>query len=103
MRRLWKVTLGRHGEQEARPLDTGELVLGFHIPGLTTAKDRDAVLKVVEQAMPNSKHKSQLNFAAQLNQFSNMIHNDDLVVVPLRTTRKIAIGEIKGPCTPHGG
>jgi restriction system protein len=99
MRRLWKVTLGKHGEQEAHALDTGELVLGFRVPGLTTAKDRDAVLKAVEQAMPESKHKTQLNFAAQLNQFSNAIQNRDLVVVPLKTLRKIAVGEIVGPCT----
>jgi restriction system protein len=99
MKRLWLVRLGRHGEKEAHGLDTGELVLGFPVGDLRDAKDRDAVLKIVEQKMPG-KPKTQLNFAAQLNQFSNTIQNGDLVVVPLKTAPKIAIGEITGPCTP---
>lgn len=98
MKRLWLVRLGKHGEQEAHALDTGELILGFRVGDLITAKDREAVLKLVEQAMPDEKHKTQLNFAAQLNQFSNTIQTGDLAVVPLKTSGKIAIGEIIGPC-----
>lgn len=100
MKRLWLVRLGRHGEQEAHALDTGELVLGFRVGDLRSAKDRDAVLKIVEQAMPGQRHKTQLNFAAQLNQFANTIQKGDLIVVPLKTTRKIAFGEITGPYVP---
>jgi restriction system protein len=100
MKRLWLVRLGKHGEQESHALDTGELVLGFEAGDLGSAKDRDAVLKVVEKAWPDEKHKTQLNFAAQLNQFCNMIQNGDLVVVPLKTAAKIAIGEITGPYKP---
>ena len=73
MKRLWLVRLGRHGEQEAHALDKGELVLGFNVGDLGTAKDRDAVLRIVEKALPDEKHKAQLNFAAQLNQFCNTI------------------------------
>jgi restriction system protein len=73
MKRLWLVRLGRHGEQEAHALEKGELVLGFRIGDLTAANDRDAVLKIVERAYPDKKHKTQLNFAAQLNQFCNAI------------------------------
>ena len=91
--------MGRHGEQEAHALDTGELVLGFKVGDLTQAEDRDAVLRLIERAMPDKKHKTQLNFAAQLNQFCNTIKKDDLVVVPCKTTGKIAIGEISGSCT----
>jgi restriction system protein len=94
------VRLGKHGEQEPQALETGELVLGFRVPGLMAAKDRDAVLKVIEQAYPNAKARTQRNFAAQLNQFSNKIQVGDLAVVPLRTARNIAIGEIAGPCAP---
>jgi restriction system protein len=95
MKRLWKVVLGRHGEQEAHGLDKGELILGFRVGDLRGAKDRDAVLKVVQQAFPDAKHKSQLHFAAQLNQFSNVIQNGDLVVVPLKMSPgMIAVGEI---------
>jgi restriction system protein len=39
MKRLWLVRLGRHGQQEAHALDTGELVLGFPVGDLRGAKD----------------------------------------------------------------
>jgi restriction system protein len=101
MRRLWLVRLGKHGEQETHALETGELVLGFRVGDLRAARDRDAVLKIVEQAMPDAKPKKQLNVAAQLNQFSNTIQDGDLAVVPLKTAGKIAIGEVAGPCAPR--
>jgi restriction system protein len=100
MRRLWLVRLGKHGKQEAHALETGELVLGFRVGDLRAATNRDAVLKLVEQALPDAKHTSQLNFAAQLNQFSNTIQQGNLAVVPLKTLDKVAIGEVAGPCTP---
>jgi restriction system protein len=100
MKRLWLVRLGRHGEQEAHALETGELVLGFRAGDLTAAHDCDAVLKIVEQIYPDEKHKTQLHFAAQLNQFRNTMQKGDLVVVPLKTQSAIAIGEITGPYTP---
>jgi restriction system protein len=99
MKRLWLVRLGRHGEQETHALEKGELVLGFRVGDLTAANDRDAVLKIIERVYPDKKHKTQLNFAAQLNQFCNTIQQGDLAVVPLKTQNVIAIGEFKGPCT----
>jgi restriction system protein len=100
VKRLWVVRLGKHGEQEAHALESGELVLGFRVGDLRGAKDRDAVLKVVQQVWPDAKHKRQLIFAAQLNQFSNTIQNGDLVMVPLKTSRHVAVGEIVGPYAP---
>lgn len=98
MKRLWLVRLGKNGEQEAHALETGELILGFRAGDLSTAKDRDAVLKFVERAYAEKKPKTQLNFAAQLNQFSNTMQSGDLVVVPLKTASIVAIGEVSGPC-----
>jgi restriction system protein len=100
MRRLWLVRLGKYGEQEAKALESGKLILDFRLGGLSKAKDLKAVLKLVEQAFPDQAHKTQLNFAAQLNQFSNAVQDGDLVVVPLKTLCKIAVGEISGPCKP---
>jgi predicted Mrr-cat superfamily restriction endonuclease len=97
MRRLWLVRLGN---REAHALDTGELVFGICVVDLRAAKDRRAVLALVKQALPDSNYGVQLNVAAQLNRFSNTIEQGDLAVVPLKTTGKIAIGEIAGPCAP---
>jgi restriction system protein len=101
MRRLWLVRLGKNGEQEAHALEHDELVLGFSVANLEGAKDRDAVLQIAKKSFPNLKPKTQLNFAAQLNQFCNQMQIGDLVVVPLKTTSQIAIGEVGGPYV-HG-
>jgi hypothetical protein len=77
-----------------RPADRGQ---GFTIDSLVGAKDREAVLAVVEKCLPDIKTKTQLNFAAQLNQFCNQMQVDDLVVVPLKATGQIAVGEVAGP------
>lgn len=97
MKRLWLVRLGRNGEQESHALEQSELVLGFPIEDLSGAKDRDAVLAIALRAWRDEKPKTLLNFAAQLNQFCNLMQIGDLVVVPLKTTSQIAIGEITGP------
>ena len=96
MKRLWLVRLGKNGEQEAYALEHSELVLGFKVGNLTGAKDRDAVLAIAKTSFPDLKPKSQLNFAAQLNQFCNQMQLGDLVVVPLKTTGHIAVGEVVG-------
>ena len=97
MKRLWLVRLGKNGEQEAHALEHSELVLGFNVASLVGAKDRDAVLAVAKKSFPDLKPKTQLNFAAQLNQFCNQMQLGDIVVVPMKTTGQIAIGEIVGP------
>jgi len=97
MTRLWLVRLGKNGEQESHALSTSEMVLGFRVKSLGSAKDRDSVLIAVKSAYADLKAKTQLNFAAQLNQFCNQMQLGDLVVVPLKTTGQIAIGEVAGP------
>lgn len=97
MKHLWLVRLGRNGEQEPHALEQAELVLGFSVEDLSQAKDRDAILSIVQRSYPDQKPKTQLNFAAQLNQFCNVMKEGDLVVVPLKTTGQIAIGEVAGP------
>lgn len=103
MKRLWLVRLGKHGQQEAHALETGELVVGFQFGDLTGAKDRGAILRIIEGASPDTNPKRQLHFAAQLNQFCNIMQVGDFVVVPLKTDNKIAIGEVIAPCTMTSG
>lgn len=103
MTRLWLVRLGRHGEQEAHALAQSELVLGFKVGDLSKAKDRDSILRLMEHAYPDKKPKTQLNFAAQLNQFCNVMQFGDFVVVPLKTAPQIALGKISGPYADSSG
>jgi restriction system protein len=103
MKHLWLVRLGRNGEQEPHALEQSELVLRFSVDDLSAAKDRDAVLVITKRCYSDQKPKTQLNYAAQLNQFCNVMQIGDLVVVPMKTTAQIAIGEVTGPYVHKAG
>jgi restriction system protein len=104
MAHLSLVRLGKYGEQEAHALAQSELVLGFKVGDLSNFHDRDAILSKIAEAFPDDKPKTQLNFAAQLNQFCNVMQVGDIVVVPLKTAPQIAVGRIAGVYTnsPEG-
>ena len=78
-----------------RPLRPN-LVLGFPVESLAGAKDREAVLAIVEKCSPTSSRGRNSISPAQLNQFCNQMQVGDLVVVPLKTTSQIAVGEVAG-------
>ncbi len=96
MKRLWLVRLGKFGEQEAHALATGELVTGWDVGDLGPATDREAVLRLLEEAYPDEKSGTLQNWSAQLNQLRNVAAPGDLVVCPMKTTGQIAIGKIVG-------
>lgn len=101
MKRLWKVTLGRNGEYEAGALETGTLTISFNIQSdISKANDREALIAIMQAAYPESKHKRHLNFAAQLNQFVNVMQPDDFVVCPIKSSSTIAIGRVIGGYKP---
>ena len=98
MQQLWLVRLGRNSEFEAAALEDSVLTIGFNIEtDLKDSKSRDDLFRLMEILYPNSKPASQRNFAAQVNQFVNTMKAGDIVVSPLRTSGKIAIGEVTGP------
>ncbi len=49
--------------------------------------DRDSLISVMETAFPDAKHKTHLNFAAQMNQLINVMEMGDLVVIPVKSSR----------------
>jgi restriction system protein len=98
MTRLWIVRAGRNGERELEAISQGKLMLGFSEVGdLSELKTRDAILAHLEDAMPTFREKQRRNFAAQLNQFANVIQGGDLVALPRKLTSGVAIGEVAGP------
>ncbi len=98
MTRLWIVRAGRNGERELDAILQGKLMLGFEGVGdLSALKDREAILRHLDEAYADRSVNSRKNFAAQLNQFANMISIGDLVVLPRKLTSGVAIGEVTGP------
>lgn len=101
MTRLWKVGLGRYGEFETQALEQNLLTIDFGIRGdVSDAKDRDALVQVMAKTFPNDKPKTHLNFAAQVNQFINVMGVGDLVVCPIKSTSTIWIGRVSGSYAP---
>ncbi len=97
MQRLWLVRLGKNGEFETSALDNALLSIDFSMTAdLSAAQNRDAILNSVKEIFPDAKPRSQTNIAAQINQFVNTIAIGDIVVSPLKTLGKIALGEVTG-------
>lgn len=94
--RTWLVRLGKYGEMEARALEKGELVTGWQLGSLDGAATKDAILPIVAAASPDQKPGTLTNWAVQLNQFLNTISVGDMVVVPMKTTGQLAIGNVVG-------
>lgn len=97
MTRLWIVRAGRGGERELEVISEGRLMLGFLLSGdLSALNDRHAIAEHLRETMPKAGEGRIKNFAAQLNQFANVIKIGDLVVLPRKLTNGIAIGRITG-------
>ncbi len=84
---------GKVGEREDWALQNQIAGGGFHEVGdLTGAGARDAVKAAVLGAYPDAAAGRQYNFAGQLWALRGTIKPGDVVVMPLKTTKKIAIG-----------
>ncbi len=102
MKRLWKVVHGKYGQYEVEALQESILLIDFRITAdISHAKDREALTEILREAFPEAKPKTISNFAAQVNQFVNVMQPDDLVICPIKTSSTIAIGRITGPYKPH--
>ena len=89
----WLVRGGRAGEREAWALETGVSGGGFREVGdLSECSSREEVQSVVRAGYPDRPLPSIRNFAAQLWVLKGRVQIGDLVVMPLKTSKKIAIG-----------
>lgn len=89
----WIVRAGLVGERDNWALQGGQAGGGFHeIEDLAGAKDRAAMKALVSAAYSGEKPGKIANFAGQLWALSVTIGPGDLIVLPLKTTKKIAIG-----------
>ena len=97
MTKLWIVRAGAHGERELAAIGHNQLFPGFLEVGDLTRKDnRDTILAHLQEVYRDAEINRVRNFAAQLNQFVNLIEIGDYVVMPRKLTNGVAIGVIKG-------
>jgi restriction system protein len=94
----WVIRSGRHGERDAWALQTGCSGGGWdEVPDLTPYSTRDDVAHVVAESYKGATDAKISNFVGQLWALRGRIEPGDLMVMPMKTTRQIALGLVSGP------
>lgn len=98
MTKAWVIRSGRHGERDAWALQSGYSGGGWvGLPDLTPHTTREQVAKVVTETFKGATDAKIANFAGQLWALRGRIEVGDLMVMPLKTTRQIALGRVTSP------
>ena len=89
----WIVRAGQMGERDDWALQGEQAGGGFsEVPDLTGIHDRDQLRALVSAAYPGSTTGRVNNFTGQLWALTQVIKPGDIIVLPLKTTKKIAVG-----------
>lgn len=97
MTQAWVIRSGRHGERDSWALQAGCSGGGWwEVPDLTPHTTREQVAKVVAQTFTGSSDGKLANFSGQLWALRGRIQPGDLLVMPLKTTKQIALGRVTG-------
>lgn len=94
---VWVLKGGKAGEREQRMLDHGCVAVGWEELGdLSGIRDRESLDALYRSTYPDAPEGRVPNHVGQLIRFAHQTSQGDLVVVPLKTSATIAIGEITG-------
>ena len=92
---VWMVRAGKHGEREDMALSEGVVSTGFKgIPDISAAKSRDEVTAHVRKVYPELSNGQVKMQVAALWMFRERIKLGDLVALPFKSRRAIAVGEV---------
>jgi restriction system protein len=95
--RAWLVRAGRRGETERMALETGQVAVGWpSVDDLSNCRTRADVLGALIESTPDASDRTLANHATQLWTFVDEMQIGDLVVLPLKRERVVAIGTIAG-------
>jgi restriction system protein len=98
MSKAWIVRSGRMGERESWAIENAVAGGGFsEVGSLEKCDSREDVRLRIASSLPNSKPRKVTNFASQLWALKSRIQIDDLIVMPLKSSKAIAIGKCAGP------
>ena len=104
---VWVVRGGRNGEREQEALEDNILGIGFGGLGdLSTTQTREQATRLVREDNPGAKDKSVIAWTSSVWAFRDGIKRGDLIVMPRKGQKVIAIGEMVGdyefrPDTPE--
>lgn len=93
----WVVRAGKYGERDQWVLAEGRAGTGWtEVPDLTSCMSRDDVASVVAQVYAGESAPTRSAAAGQLWAMRGRIKPGDLLVLPVKTTKQIAIGAVTG-------
>lgn len=97
MAAAWVVRSGKHGEREAWALARGLAgTAWWEFPDLAPYTSREALADLVEQKLSDLKEGAVANYTGQLWALRTRILVGDLMVLPLKTTKQLALGRVTG-------
>ncbi|UFS57635.1 restriction endonuclease [Subtercola endophyticus] len=95
MAAAWVIRSGRNGERDAWSIVSGVSGGGWQeLPDLTPYSDRESLSEAVRTAYPELSPAALANYTGQTWALRGRIKVGDLLAMPLKTTRKIAIGRV---------
>jgi len=93
----WVVRSGRYGERDQWALANGVSGGGWgEVPDLSACTSREDIAAVIEATYPDFTPNAQANYTGQVWALRGRIKVGDLLAMPLKTTRQIAIGRVTG-------
>ncbi len=95
MTKAWVIRSGKFGERDHVALETSLSGGGWEeLPDLTPFTTREEIAEVVEKAYPGAKKGMIIAATGQLWALRSRIKPGDLLAMPLKTTRQIALGRV---------
>ena len=93
----WLVRAGRNGQRDDFALTEGLAGGGFaDIADLTAVTERDEIAALVRAANPDDSANRIANYTGQLLALRSKIQTGDYIVLPLKTTKQVAVGVALG-------
>lgn len=97
MAAAWVVRSGKYGEREQWSIANGFAGTGWgEFPDLTSYDSRSGLLELVGKTLRNLKEGAVANYAGQLWALRSRVQSGDLMVLPLKTTKQVALGRVTG-------
>ncbi|WP_295690075.1 restriction endonuclease [uncultured Brevibacterium sp.] len=96
----WVIRSGRYGERDEWALENSCSGGGWReVPDLTSAGSREEIQRVVDEVYAQESDGARTNAVSQLWALRGRIAVGDLLAMPMKTTREIAIGRVTSPYT----
>ena len=97
MSQAWLVRCGRVGERESWAIENSVAGGGFlEVSSLTDCDSKEDVRLLIEKCLPAARPKRVLHFSGQLWALKSRIQIGDIVVMPLKSSKSLALGRCTG-------